>query len=67
MSTNIRIERVPEGIRFPDAPRTERSFRSWLRNWRNDKRESVVTEAMAAYAIDGALASLDTDNPFTAE
>jgi hypothetical protein len=64
--SQIKIERLPEGIRITPAPRSTR-FQTWLRNWRNDKRDSVVSKAMSTYAIDGALASLDTENPFTAE
>ncbi len=46
-------------------PANERTFKTWVRGWRNDGRASVVSKAMAVYAIDGALATLDSDNPFT--
>jgi hypothetical protein len=68
MSMNfLKIERVPEGIRFVATPRNGRKFSEWLRDWRNDHRAVAVTAAMADHAIDGALAALDNPNPFTIE
>lgn len=60
----VTIVRRPEGFKI--VPRSEDSFKVWLRDWRSDKRASLLARAAAAYAIQGALKALDTEgNPFT--
>ena len=63
--TKTNTARLPRNFKSTSNPANERTFKSWVRGWRNSKRASVVSEAMASYAIDGALGALDSDNPFT--
>jgi hypothetical protein len=57
MSNNIRIERVPEGIRITPV-QSDQEFSNWLRDWRD---RQVARSGQVSYAVGyltGVLKSL---------